>query len=140
MSKLREIEEHLEAQRWEEAQAASRDFVDLQPAIPEGHAYLGLSEAHLGHLDQAVESLRKAFILKPHYWQAGLALADCLDRLGRYEEALSVAEQTAKDRPSDEAVLGLVRSLRRQVKPNRTDGWEVSRRQRWWMIDLKNSD
>ncbi len=140
MTRTEEIERHLDEGRWKEAFQAAKELVARQPALPKAHAYLGLCYARFGELAKAAESLRTAFELQPHFWEAGIKLAECLDQLGRYEEALEVAQRTLKDRPSDEAVIGLVRGLQRQLPERITDGWQKSLTQSWWMIDLKGPE
>lgn len=140
MTKIADIENLMQEGRWEVALAESRAYVQEQPATPEGHAVLGECEAHFGNLDEAVRGFSRALALRPRHWRAGVRLIECLDKLGRYEEALEVAEHTAKLRPSDEYVLGLLRGLRRQVPERITDGWQLSLKQSWWMNDMKGPE
>jgi tetratricopeptide (TPR) repeat protein len=74
--------------------------------------------------DLAVEPFRKASILDPNFWEAGAKLAQCYDRLKRYEEAYTVAKEWLHVRPSDHTLQGLVEALKHQVRGNKVEGWE----------------
>lgn len=140
MSKIADIEALIASGLWEEACLAAERLVQAQPAIPRAHYLHGICLAHQGRQAEASESFGRAFALDPRFWQAGAALARSLDCQGRYEEALEAAEQVSKERPSDQEILGLVRGLRRQVPERDLEGWQVSLKQSWWMIDLKGPE
>ncbi|AIE87258.1 hypothetical protein OP10G_3890 [Fimbriimonas ginsengisoli Gsoil 348] len=72
----------------------------------------------------AIDPLRRACTLDPKCWQAGARLAQCYDRLHRYEEAYEIAKVWQRVNPSDPTLQGLVYTLEHQVRGNRKDGWE----------------
>lgn len=140
MSKVATIEALITSGHWEPACQAAERLVGDQPAIPRAHYLLGICRAHQGRMIDASACFDRAFALDPRFWQAGAALARSLDSQGRYEEALAAAQLVAKERPSDEEILGLVRGLKRQVPERDLEGWQVSLKQSWWMIDLKGPE
>jgi Flp pilus assembly protein TadD len=108
---LSDIERTMQEGRWEEARTALQDFVFRHPENPQGHAYLGLCSFHFGDLETAADQLKRAFALEPHYWEAAKKLMICYDRLGRYKDALDVAREVARLRPSDQEISKEVERL-----------------------------
>ena len=119
-----EIEKLLGQGKWQEAQAKAEQMILAQPVNRRAHAYLVLSLYRQGKLEQAVSSLKKATILDEEFWEAGTKLAQCLDQLQRYEEALEVVEQFLAIKPSDSTLLHLESGLRRNVPEKITDSWQ----------------
>lgn len=109
---------------WEGAAHACRAALQVTPTNPRLHAYLGLCFFHRGDFATAADSLRRATNLDPKFWQAGAKLAQCYDRLHRYEEAYAVASDFLKVMPTDSTLQGLVYTLKDRVRGNRRDGWE----------------
>ena len=88
------------------------------------HAYLGISLFKQSKFELAAESFRRATLLDPKFVDAGTKLAQCYDRLRRYEEAYTEANEWLKLSPANRTLQGIVRALELQVKGNRKDGWE----------------
>ncbi len=125
---------------WLSARSRCAELVERYPVTPEYQAYLGLCLLHSGELKEASDRFQKAFVLNPLYWEAGLKLAQCLDKLGRYEDALLAAKEGLKARPSEPTLLALARGLERQVPEKITDAYQLSMLPLYWMIDLKEPD
>lgn len=123
---LEPIETALNAGKWSEALALCEEFLAEHPTVARLNAYHGWSLIQLGRLPEAVEPLRKAVTLEPHFWQASFRLAQLLDRMGRYAEALQHAKHALKEKPGHRSIEGLVRGLERQVPEDVTDAWQVS--------------
>lgn len=118
------IETFLQQGKWEEAEFASRAALQICPANAKLHAYLGVCLFRQNKFDSAAESFSRATILDPKFSDAGAKLAQCYDRLHRYEEAYVVASEWIHVDPNNRILQALVRALELQVKGNRTDGWQ----------------
>ena len=79
--------------RYAEAAAAYEKLRQLDPAIAEVHAKLGLIYFQQGRFAQAVPVLRQALKLKPALPNADILLAMSLSETGRHEEALPGLEK-----------------------------------------------
>ena len=118
------IEALMQRQAWDDAIVECKATLQLQPTCSKLYGYLGMCYFRKGEYTHAIEPFRKASVLDPNFWQAGAKLAQCYDRLKRYEEAFEVASEWLKVHPSDHTLQGLVEGLRYQVHGNRLDGWE----------------
>lgn len=98
------IEAHMREGRWHEARRECEEYVARHPVNAQAHAYLGLCYIHFGDIGSAADELKRAFALDPHYWQAAKKLLWCYGRLGRYHDALNVAREVQRLRPSDTEV------------------------------------
>ncbi len=78
----------LDAQRPEEALAASRAAVEHAPDDVKAHANAGVALIRLGRLDEAEEQLRRALALDPRHPIALQNLAESLRKQERFDEAL----------------------------------------------------
>lgn len=123
---LEAIEDLLKCGRWADALLIAEGAVEQQPLNARAHAYVGLCHFRMGHFDQAVTPFRRAFTLDDNYWEAGTKLAQALDRLQRYEEALEVVDRCLEVRPSDPTLLHLQSGLKRSVPEKITDSWQKS--------------
>jgi TolB-like protein/lipoprotein NlpI len=74
------------ARRYNEAIAAFRESLTLDPDDPEAHASRGLADYALGTLQDA----RASCEIKPDYWTSQLCLAVTYDKLGRHGDAETV--------------------------------------------------
>ncbi|GEM_PF-815606 len=137
---LEGIEELLRTGRWADALLVAEGVANQQPLNAKAHGYIGLCHFRLGQFEQAVEPLRKALTLDEHYWEAGTKLAQALDRLQRYEEALEVVEKCLKDRPSDPTLVHLQSGLKRNVPERITDSWQKSVVLDWHRVELTHRD
>jgi Tfp pilus assembly protein PilF len=118
------IEALMQQGRWEDAEAACTAGLASTPGNAKLHAYLGLCLYRKNAFDKAADSFKRATMLDPNFVDAGVKLAQSLDRLRRYEEAYVVAKEWLAVRPADRTLQGLVNGLQLHVKGNRQDGWE----------------
>jgi tetratricopeptide (TPR) repeat protein len=130
------IEGAMAAQNWTLAADLCRQQIADHPTSAKLYAYLGWCEIQLNRPAAAVQPLRTAVILEPHYWQASLQLAQLLDRLGRYAEALQAANDALREKPGHPQIVALVRGLERQVPEEITDAWQVSTKPIFYTIEL----
>jgi Flp pilus assembly protein TadD len=86
----------LPQRRFDEAIAASRKALELDPLSPLTHTNLGIIYLMAGQLDRAVEQHRHALLLDPHYWMANLRLGWTYISMGRFEEAIQALETAAQ--------------------------------------------
>jgi len=137
---FREIERLVRRSDWEGTLRKALQLLDEHPNQAKLHGYAGLSHFQLGRFEQAVPPLRRAIVLDEQFWEAGMLLAQALDRLLQFEEALEIAEQFIKVRPSDQRLILLRDSLRRRVPEKITDSWELSRHLDHYEVELTQSD
>lgn len=121
------IEAMMQRGDWENAILACRSALQVTPGNARLNAYLGMCLFRKADFALAAESFRKATLLDPKFWEAGAKLAQCYDRMHRYEEAYSVAKEWLKVNPNDHTLQGIVHALEYQVRGNRLDGWERTR-------------
>lgn len=121
------IEALMQRQEWDEAIAACRAALQVTPTNPKLNAFLGMCHFRKGEFEAAIPPFKRATTLDPKFWQAGAKLAQCYDRLKRYEEAFATAKDWLRIMPSDRTLQGLVFALENQVQGNRKDGWERTR-------------
>lgn len=138
---LEPIEREMAAGQWEAAAELSRAIIADHPTCAKAYAYYAWSLVQIGRLKEAVDPLMKAVTLEPHFWQANQQLAQLLDRLGRYSEALHHAKQALRERPGDPKILSLVRGLERQVPEEVTDSWQISAKPMFYTVEFtQNGD
>jgi tetratricopeptide (TPR) repeat protein len=118
------IECLLQQGKYSEAEFAAKSALQICPTNAMLHAYLGISLFKQSNFELAAESFRRATILDTNLVDAGAKLAQCYDRLHKYEEAYAVATEWLRVCPSNRILQGLVNALELQVKGNRKDGWE----------------
>lgn len=112
---------------WDGAVLACRAALQVTPTNARLHGLLGVCLFRKNDFAAAAESLRRATTLEPKFWEAGAKLAQCYDRLHRYEEAYSVAKEFLRVNPNDRTLQGLVFGLENQIRGNRVEGWERTR-------------
>lgn len=117
------IEEFIRNGQWDHAEAAAREQISETPTVAKPHAYLGLCFYRRDQFAEAEPHFRRAAHLDPQFVDAGVKLAQCLQRMHRYRESLEVAEQFLRLRPNDHTLEGLVEFLRPMVHGER-QGWE----------------
>jgi tetratricopeptide (TPR) repeat protein len=137
---LEAVERAVREGNWKLAFELSKELVVKYPINAKARAYLGLAHMNLADFESAALELKKAVALDPHFWQAELVLAQCLDSMGKYAEALDVALSTLKERPSDPKVQALVRGLERHVDRPSVDGWERSQRLTHYNINITHQE
>lgn len=112
---------------WSEAKAASQQYVNNLPTNAEAQAYLGLCYFHEANFGEALKCFERATELNPKYWEAGLKVVQCLDRLCRQEEAYAAAVHWQHVHPNDPTLNFLATSLKKYESQAVTDGWQKSK-------------
>ena len=85
--------------RLEEAAAACRYAIHVQPAFAEAYSNLGLALKGQGKLDEAVAACREAIRLKPTLAVAHYNLGNALRESGQVEEAMAAYRQALRIEP-----------------------------------------
>jgi tetratricopeptide (TPR) repeat protein len=101
-------------------QSALRDFdqvVQRRPDLPAGWLNRALTKLGLGDPQGALEDLEQIAGLKETPTRVGFIRANCLEALGRYEEALKLREETTRITPNDELSWVARGSSRIQTDP-----------------------
>ena len=129
---LSEIEKLMQQGNWEGAMAAAQQAVSDLPVNPRAHAYLGMCYYRKNDFASASQCFRKAVTLDPNFWEAGVKLAQSLDRQLQYKEALQVAEHYLHQRPNDTTLRTLVNGLRRQQGAVEEESWEKNVKKGQW--------
>ena len=119
-----EVEQMMGRGDWDGALASCQQLVVDHPSSAKLHGYLGLCFYRRASYGDAAACFRKALLLDEKFWEAALKLAQCLDRMMQYEEALDAARVAHKLRPSDPTINVLVNGLERQTTEKTTDGWQ----------------
>jgi len=97
-------DEHLE-----QALSASRKAFDLDPALPEAHASLGLALAQNNQFEKAVKEFEAAIQLNPKYFEAYYEYARICRSHGKHKQSVKLFERASQARPEDyQAALFLV--------------------------------
>jgi len=138
---LEPIEREMAAGNWQAALELSQTAIAEHPTSAKAHAYHAWNLIQLDRQSEAVVPLKTAVELEPHFWQANHQLAQLLDRLGRYSEALEHAREALKERPGDDGIQGLIRGLERQVPEEITDSWQISAKPMFYTVEFtQNGD
>jgi len=124
----------LQAQdKLDEAAAAYRKALALQPDFAAAHNNLGNALADLGNLDQSVAHYRRAILIKPDFAVAHNNLGARLKDLGKLEEAIECYRRALRIKPDfSEAYSNLlfVYSFHSSLDPREylalARGWEVA--------------
>jgi predicted Zn-dependent protease len=132
----RELEILMQQNKWAEALPACQALIQEHPTTPKLHGYLGFINMKLNNLQNAEAAFRKAITLDPNYWEAGVKLAQVLDRMMKYKEGLQVAESFLPMRPNDPALNALVNGLRRQAGAVEEESWQKSVKGGWHNVTL----
>jgi protein O-GlcNAc transferase len=111
---------------WDDAIQACQAALQVQPVNPRLHGYLGLCYFQKHEYLLASDSFQRATSLDPNFWQAGVKLAQSLERQRRHSEALEVTKQFLRVQPNDNTLQGLLQYLE-DVVQDRTEAWERSR-------------
>jgi predicted Zn-dependent protease len=123
---LQEVEGLMQKGQWDDAITRLQAILQMQPVNARLHGYLGVCYYKKNKFEEAATEFRKAVTLEPHFWEAGVKLAQSLDRLMRYKEALEVAEHYLHLKPNDGTLQALVNGLRRQQGATSEESWERS--------------
>ncbi|HEY0868451.1 MAG TPA: tetratricopeptide repeat protein [Fimbriimonas sp.] len=122
------IEGLMQRGMWEDAIVECKAVLQVQPTNPRLHGYMGICHYRLDRWEEAAISLRRAIILDPHFLDAGVKLAQCLDKCGRHLEAFDVCQDFLHLQPGNTTLKGLSEALQRHTDERRIDGWEPSTR------------
>jgi tetratricopeptide (TPR) repeat protein len=133
---IAEVEALMQAGKWEDAQVQCEAYVQLQPGNATLNAYLGLCHFRRNEFDKAAVWFRKSVTLEPRYHEAGLKLAQSLDRMMKYKEALEVAKQFLALYPNDAQLRALVNGLQRQHGAEEEESWQKSVKGAWHNVTL----
>jgi predicted Zn-dependent protease len=131
-----EVESLMQQGKWSEALAQCQALIAQQPVNPRLHGYLGVCFMRMNKFAEAEAAFRKAITLDPNFWEAGVRLAQCLDRQLKYKEALQIAEHYLHMRPNDHVLQGLVNGLRRQQGAVEEESWQKSVKGGWHNVTL----
>jgi len=134
------VEDLLKSGRWADALAMAEKLVEQQPLNARAHAYAGLCHFRMGNYEQAIAPLQRAITLDENHWEAGIKLAQALDRLQRYEEALDIVNRCLVIRPSDPTLIHLQSGLQRSVPEKITDSWQKSVVLDHYQVELTHRD
>ena len=132
----RELELLMQQGKWNEALAACQALIEQQPVNPRLHGYLGFIYTKQNNISGAETAFRKAITLDPNFVEAGVKLAQLLDRQMKYKEALQIAEHYLQMRPNDNNLKVLVNGLRRQQGAQEEESWQKSVKGGWHNVTL----
>ncbi len=118
-----EVEQMMGRGDWDGAFTSCQQLIADHPSSAKLHGYIGLCLYRRTDYAGAAASFRTALLLDEKFWEAALKLAQCLDRMMQYDEALDAAKAAHKLRPSDPTINVLVNGLERQVTEKSADGW-----------------
>src|SRR5207237_5921316 len=99
-----EIEQLMGQGNWEGAAKRCDELITEHPTNARLYGYRGLCLYRKQAFEDAAGAFQKALLLDEKFWEAALKLAQCLDRLMKYPEALTAARVAHKLRPSDPTV------------------------------------
>jgi tetratricopeptide (TPR) repeat protein len=102
--------------RWEEAEAAGRQAVWLDPRAPAAHCNLGVALRGQKKLQEAAASFRGALAVSPNYAGAVSNLGVVLTELGQLEEAEATLRKALEIEPGAQAWFNLGNVLLRQLR------------------------
>ncbi len=125
---LQDIEQIMQTGNWQAVETACRNSLLAHPTNPKVHAYLGLSFFKRAQYELAVDPLKRATILDPKFSDAGIKLAQALNHVRRYKEALQVAKEYLQLCPNSTILLGLIDFLSEKRGLEDTEAWERTRR------------
>lgn len=117
------IEELMRKGDWDGACKACEAILQIQPTNAKVLGLMGMCQFRSSDFVGAETTFRKATALDPHFIDAGIKLAQCLERQKRYEEAFNEASEWQKQRPNDRILSGMVEFLRPHARGNK-QGWE----------------
>ena len=84
----------------DEAVAAHRQAMWINPEFAEAHSNLGITLRDQGKLDQAVAALREAIRIKPNYAEAFSNLGAALRDQGKLDDAVAALREAIQIRPN----------------------------------------
>lgn len=85
--------------RVDEAIAAYREAVTIQPDLAEGYCALGMGLAKKGALDEALTAYRESLHLDPNFAKAHYNLGNALSRQGRIDESIRSFRESLRIQP-----------------------------------------
>jgi len=102
--------------RWDEAEAAGRSAVWMDPTAPAARCNLGVAQRGLKKLSEAAATFRGVLALSPNYAGALSNLGVVLTELGELEEAERVLRRALAIEPSGQSLFNLANALLRQMR------------------------
>jgi tetratricopeptide (TPR) repeat protein len=121
------VERLLRERRWDEALHEAESLLQVVPAHARLRAYAGLCRFRNHDYEAAIEDFSRAVALDPGFIDAGLKLAQSLERLDRRREAYEVAKTFLARAPNDNYLRGLVEYLS-VYDVEEHENWERTRR------------
>jgi len=91
---------HHQCGRLDDAIAAYRQSIALQPGSAEAHRHLGEALRETGQLGEAIDEFRQAVHLRPDYAEAYCHLGHALNVQGKWEESIESFQRAIELRPS----------------------------------------
>lgn len=129
------IESLMQRGMWDDAIVECKAVTQVQPMSPMVWAYMGMCHFRKQEWEDASAALRRAVILDPKFLDAGIRLAQALDKCGRHLEAYDVAADFLKQHPGNNTLKGLTLALEHHLRERRLDNWERSTRAHTVMIE-----
>lgn len=129
------VNDLMRQQKWTEASRILQLALAEQPINARLQAQLGYCQFQVRDYVMAEQAFRTATMIDTRFWQAGRMHAECLDRLGRYEDALLVAEHWRVIEPNDPFLEHLTEGLRRQVD-NNSGAWTKTINPNWHSVQF----
>lgn len=109
------IQSLLDKERFDEANPLVGAALLKNPTNARLNAQQGYCHWHFDDFEAARASFERATLCDTDFYEAGVMLVRCLDRLHRFSEALNVGRFWSVRNPNDPALQGLIRGLDRQV-------------------------
>jgi uncharacterized protein HemY len=129
------IESLMQRGHWDDAIMECRAVLQVQPTNARIHAYLGMCHFRKKEWESAAASLRRATILDGNFLDAGIKLAQALEKLDRHLEAYDVCQEFLRLQPGNSTLRGLREFLESHLNERRVDGWERTTRLNTQMIE-----
>jgi tetratricopeptide (TPR) repeat protein len=106
-----EVQKQIAQKKWPEARRAAESLVALLPDWTQAQVLLADIQVQTGDLSSAEKGYRRALEEEPGHWEARLHLGQTLAQAGRRTEALSLISALQQERPQDQQVSAILRSL-----------------------------
>jgi Flp pilus assembly protein TadD len=119
-----QIEKLMAQGNWVAAQQMTQQLLMDTPSSTKLHSYNGLCFFRMSRFEEAAREFKIAITLDDKNFDAALKLAQSLDRLLRFPEALEAANHAHKLRPGDATTTVLINGLKRQVQETISDAWQ----------------
>jgi len=108
---------------WDGAIVECKAILQVQPTNARVHAYIAMCYMRKNDFATAETGFKRATLLDPKFWEAGVKQVQCLYHLKRYEEAYVLAQEWHRERPGDRTLNSMLDFLRPICRGER-QGWE----------------